>query len=94
MSEEFKYLLSKMCSYVGASIDDIDLENDRWYEQYEWTEEQQENFYEWLVDEIKNNNEIRKNFFKLNYKPRKLLRYKLAISFIMMWGWKLKQKQK
>ncbi len=90
MSEELVYVLEKMCSYVNADYNDINFDEDDWYFKYEWTKEQETNFINWLTDEIRINNKIRKEISKLRYRPSKKRATLFANYFNMMFGWKTK----
>ncbi len=90
MSEELVYVLEKMCSYVNVDYNDINFDENDWYLEYEWTKEQETNFINWLTNEIRINNKIRKGISKLKYRPSKKRATLFANYFNMMFGWKTK----
>jgi len=92
-NESLIYVLKKMCSYVNVKYEDIDFKKDNWYWEYEWTQEQEQDFIEWLSNEIKTNNKIRKDMSSLSYRPSKKRSNTFATHFNMMFGWKTKQKE-
>ena len=93
MTDSFKYVLKKMCSYVNVEYDDIDYKKDNWYWEYEWTREEELDFIEWLANEVKTNNSIRKELSTLPYRPSKKRVKLFAEHFNMMFGWKTKTKE-
>lgn len=90
MSDSIIYVLKKMCSYVNVVFEDIDFNEDNWYWKYEWTKEQEQNFIEWLANEVKTNNGIRKEITTLPYRPSKTRCVAFANHFNLMFGWKTK----
>lgn len=90
MSESIIYVLKKMCSYVNVEYEDIDFTKNNWYWEYEWTKEEETDFIEWLTNEIKTNNNIRKELSTLPYRPSKKRCNTFANHFNMMFGWKTK----
>lgn len=90
MNESQVYVFTKMCEMVNVNYDDIDFSKDGWYSEYEWTKEQEQEFRDWLENEIRTNNKVRKELTTLPYRPTKK-RVKDVVSwFNMMWGWKTK----
>jgi len=79
-----------MCSYVNVEYDDIDFNEDNWYWLYEWTQEEERDFIEWLSNEVKTNNTVRKEISCLPYRPSKSKSKLYAEHFNMMFGWKTK----
>jgi len=90
MNESMKYVLEKMCTYVGANYEDIDFQKNNWYWDYSWTQEQEENFCDWLINKIINNAKIRKEITTLHSKPSKKRAKETVMWFNLMWGWKTK----
>jgi hypothetical protein len=93
MSDSIIYVLKKMCLYVNVVFEEINFEEDNWYWKYEWTKEEEQDFIEWLANEIKSNNEIRKGLTRLPYRPSKARCSAFANHFNMMFGWKTKTKE-
>ena len=91
LNESQKQVFTKMCSYVNVNIDDIDFSKDRWYCEHEWTKEQEQDFCDWLVNEIRTNNNIRKELTTLSHRPTKKRVKETVMWFNLMWGWKTKQ---
>ena len=93
MTESLKFILEKMCSYVDVNFEDIDYTEDNWYWEYEWTQEDEADFIEWLANEIKTNNKVRKEVSNLPYRPSMKKASAFASHFNMMFGWKTKLKE-
>ena len=85
------HVLKKMCEYVGADFDKIDIKEEGWYEKYEWSEEQEDGFIEWLANEIRTNNKIRKGITTLSYRPTRAKAEAYASWFVAFCGWKTKK---
>jgi hypothetical protein len=84
-------VFKKMCKMVGADFNSIDFSKDGWYNQYEWTVEQEKEFFNWLSKKIRNNKTIRNDVTTFSFKPNKIRADKTAHWFVFMWGWKLKE---
>lgn len=94
--EEFPYLeeiIREMCKRVGANFDDIifkDKEN-LWFHKYEWIEEEQKDFENWLVDFFRANKGAREELMETPSKDKKIIEGTVRM-FILNYGWKLKNK--
>jgi hypothetical protein len=91
MTEGLKLVLSKMCTYIDIPFDDIDFEQRDWYLQHEWTEENQNDFVDWLTNQLQNNSKIRKDLTTMNHKPNEEYARTSAGWFILYCGWKTKK---
>lgn len=83
-------VLKEMCKRVKAPYSKIDFSSDDWFRQYEWTEEQEKDFFKWLVDYLHTNKEAREEITYSYIKTKKELK-KVVDFFIMMYGWKTKK---
>ena len=90
MNDSIIYVLKKMCSYVNVVYEDIDFKENDWYLKYQWTHEEELDFIEWLANEVRTNNEIRKGLTRLPYRPSKTRCKEFADHFNLMFGWKTK----
>ena len=52
-------ILREMCNRVNVKYEDIDFKKARWFMQYSWTEEQQDDFALWLNDYLMDTKEAR-----------------------------------
>jgi len=79
VSEIFK----KLCSYVNANYDEIDFSSD-WYEEHEWTNDNEIDFEKWLTVYFNNNKEARKAF---NVSANNIS--DVVERFVFDFGWKI-----
>ena len=88
----FKKALEKQCSYVDVDLEDIDGKNkdDPFFLKHTWTEEEQDEFHDWLVEYFKDRKVAKSltNYSYLNKKKRE----KVASEWILSWGWKCNYK--
>ena len=49
---QLKEILTEMCRRVGADYDKIDFKKEGWFRDYTWTEEEQEDFHQWLGNKL------------------------------------------
>lgn len=89
--EHIQEILSEMCKRVGTTIEDVDFQTDNWFKLYEWTEEEQEDFKNWLIDYLYVKNKSRKVIATNPIKNKKHLE-KIADWFIFNYGWKIKNR--
>lgn len=80
-------VLDKMCEVVGA--EDVDFNAQNWFWQHSWTQEQEDEFKDWLTDYLRN----RAAQVELMSYPRgaKKDRKLFAEAFIWNYGWKEKK---
>lgn len=75
------YIISQMFALIGEPFDRSKLEyDDEWYLNYSWTEEQQEEFKEWLISHL-----------RANFKHTKALAISNAGWFIFMYGFTIRK---
>ena len=91
MNESLKYVFTKMCEIVGVKFEDVDFSKHEWYSEHEWTKEQEKEFCDWLVNEIRTNNKVRKEITTLPYRPAKKRVEQTVMWFNLNWGWKTKE---
>ena len=90
MNKSQKHVFTKMCEMVDVKFEDIDFSKNDWYMEHEWNEETEKEFCDWLINEIRTNNEIRKEITTLPSKPTKKRVKETVMWFNLMWGWKTK----
>jgi hypothetical protein len=88
-------VLKEMCSRVGADFDKIDFgpnQEPLYFDLYEWTEKQQQEFEDWLTDYMYNNSEARRALahYPSLIKTKKGSR-KFAHKFVCWYGWRIKK---
>jgi hypothetical protein len=82
-------ILKKMCEEVGADFEKIDFKKDRWFLDYTWSEEDEEEYTEWLTNYLYKNQEARKELTVIGLKNKKRCR-ECAKMFVFNYGWKIK----
>lgn len=87
MNEEVKIVLTEMCRVVGADYDSIDFHKERWFTQYSWTNEQENEFRVWLEDRLyKLPKNKRAEFMTFPSKNKKIISETVGW-FIFNYGW-------
>ena len=79
---DFQTCLAVLCGYVGANYLTTDFDSDDWYNSYEWTKEQETQFFNWMVMFLKTKKSGHIALF---------IAENQAISFLQQFGWKLKE---
>jgi len=90
MDKYLKTIFTEMCNRVDADYDSIDFQKEDWYYQYEWTQEEENSFIEWVADYLYNNSEARKILYGIHIKNKKLC--KKAAEGLIFYCWKIKNK--
>ena len=80
-------IFKKLCSYVNANYDEIDFQNDDWYDKHIWTNDQEKEFEKWLNSYFKNNPEALKEYFNKEELEKDELK-DLIEYFVFNYGWK------
>ena len=88
MGEYTKIILNEMCRRVGTN-DNIDFKRNDWYTDYTWTQEQENEFVDWLTDYLYNNRDARQELMVFSHKDKKRCKG-AAREFSANYGWKLK----
>lgn len=88
MKKYQNYILDHQFLAVGAEMTDEILNKNRWYSLYEWSEEHEAAFEDWMVDYLRSNEEARREIMARPTKARKEL-MKLAREWSMQFGWRL-----
>lgn len=88
LDKELEFILRKMCSCVNADFDKIDFKKNGWFREYEWTQKQENEFAEWLVNALYKDKKLR-GIFQFCTKNKESLKKNVAW-FLLMYGWKLK----
>lgn len=88
-SKYMDYVLKVMFEVVEADFDSFKFD-ERWYCKHEWTEEQQNWFKLWLMNQLVNRKFFR-GLFGNCFSTDKNIRERAATMFILNYGWKTKQ---
>lgn len=84
-----------MCQMVGADVKKIDFAKENWFLEYSWTEDQQEDFKNWIIEFFTRDKKRLKGFAafpSLAGRNKKELE-KTANWFIFDYGWKVDYKK-
>jgi hypothetical protein len=85
--DELKIILEKLLSYVGATWPGWEFfKKDDWYFVYQWSEEDQENFEDWMVAYLHENKVARETICTIPTRNLRALR-KAVQQFIFLYGW-------
>jgi len=90
MKKELRTILTKMFSYVGADIDEVDTTKDSWFSKHEWSVKNRENFRKWLERRLRINKKTREFLMAHPSKRTKDIEA-VASLFIFNYGWKIKK---
>ena len=89
-SKGLEYVLKELCSRVNIRFEDVDFSNPEWFMERTWTSEEQENFRQWLVNELLTNKDVRQSLYGKSTKIPKNIAERIAGMFILNYGWKCK----
>jgi hypothetical protein len=89
MTKHLEIILKEMCSRVNDNYDEIDFKEDNWYWKYEWTQEEENSFTDWLKGYLLNNKEARKEIMSYPTTNKEAVG-KIALYFTSNFGWKTK----
>lgn len=87
MKKHLKVILTEMFSRVGKPLGDTKKTD--WFHENSWTEQEEEDYINWLVKYLMDNKEARQELMQY---PRKVKRdiIKVAKAFVWNYGWKIK----
>ena len=85
-SESLQAVLREMCTRVGADYDSTDFSNPEWYTKYEWTEQEENQFEDWIVNYLYKNTKARREIMNSQIKKKSYLK-KVAREFTFQYGW-------
>jgi hypothetical protein len=88
-NEYFAHVIKEMCNRVGADYDKLDPKKEDWYLEYSWTEKEQDDFKEWVVDYLYRSTGARKAILNFPLKNKTKIR-KAVDWFLFDYGWTLK----
>jgi hypothetical protein len=79
-------ILKEMCNRVNADYDAINFKEDGWYQKYEWTMEEQDDYQTWLENHP--DKDVHRTLNSTRSKSDKARKASLFVSF---YGWKTKK---
>lgn len=90
MKDKLLDVLKEMCKRVNVDYNKIDFKKPNWFLDYSWTEEEENDFSDWLVKQLSKDEELRQEVMdSFSWKDEKRLK-KVADEFVFNYGWKLK----
>jgi len=84
MNKYLKDILTEMCNRVDAPIEIVNSSED-WYLKYSWSEEEENNFKNWLIGYFKKNKKAQRELYGSVFTGRKL--EKAVEMFVCDYGW-------
>lgn len=88
MNKYLKTILQEICQRVGADYKSMNFKKRNWFHDYSWSEKQEEDFKNWLIDYLKNNKEARSELMSIPSSNKQILT-RFASEFLFNYGWKL-----
>lgn len=85
-----KHIMKEMCRRVGADYDSIDFSEPNWYNKYEWTEQESDDFVDWLSKFFIKNKEARLDILDTESTNKKLID-EFCKMFAFNYGWRFKK---
>ena len=82
----------KLCQAVGVDWKTVDFHKDGWYLEHTWTQEQEDEFKEWLADYLYKNTRARQQIMKFPRKDKRICA-RVASGFVWNHGWKAMLKE-
>lgn len=83
-----RMILRKMFKMVGEKYTHEKTEVENWYTKHGWTEEEQNEFKEWLTLKILTDAHV-KELFELRWHVDKVIAEKKANGFVFNYGWRI-----
>lgn len=81
-------ILNEMCRRVGTSLNQVNVKQQGWYTQKQWSAKEEKLFKEWMITYVMYQGSVRKELFNSSrYRPKKEIE-KFVTYFIMDKGWK------
>lgn len=91
-NESLQEVLKEMFNRVGANYDSIDFSDNKWYNKYEWTLQEQKQFEKWMIDYLYKNPKARKEIMNHSIKRKSYLE-KVVKEFTFQYGWSLAKEE-
>jgi len=90
MNEHLTFILTEMCNRVGANFTEINFKEENWFQKYEWAEQEDNNFIDWVADYMYSNSAARKELMSITSKNKKMCN-RFSREFCMNYTWKIKR---
>lgn len=84
--KHMKKILKEMCKRVGAKYKEIDFLAEGWFNNYNWTQEEENDFKQWMVKYLDNNRDAFKEISNFDHYTKENV-CKLVDEFVFFCGW-------
>ena len=85
-----KHIMKEMCNRVGADYNTINFSESCWFDKYEWTKQEHDDFVDWLSDYLIKNKEARIGILNIDSPSKKMVN-DFCKMFALNYGWKFKE---
>lgn len=85
--KEIIKVLIKMCEFANADFNTVNFKTESWYASHSWTHEQETEFKQWFIEEMKKDNNLFSYFSHGRQKYTKNIQ-EIADGFCWNYGWK------
>jgi len=89
-SPAYKNLLTEMCKKINVDPETIDFKKEGWFTEHTWTKEQENEYRDWLNEQLYNNRALVREISTLGYFANRKRIESLVDQFILMYGWRTK----
>ena len=87
MNEYIINILKEMCLRVKANYNSIDFLEDNWFQKYQWSQDDENSFIEWLSNYLYKNKKAYAGLASIPSLHSKKNAEKLAREFVLNYGW-------
>lgn len=88
MTERLREVFKEMAKRVGTTIETIDFNDKNWFLKHKWTIQEELDFKNWLLEELKNSPELVDDLVNEGFIRREL--NEMATDFVIFYGWDFK----
>jgi FKBP-type peptidyl-prolyl cis-trans isomerase (trigger factor) len=92
ISIHLRIILQKMFENTSIEYSDEYVQSDNWYLNYQWTEEQEQEFINWLANYLSENADAREELLYSKVKSKKMCGL-AAKQFVTFFGWTMDLKK-
>ena len=88
-SETLTKVLKEMCRRVGADFNKMNFRSNNWFRKYSWTEQEQEDFKEWMCKLLKGSRQARNELLEHPINQKRHIE-KAVDFFVFDYGWTIR----
>ena len=89
MTDNLKIVFEELASRVGTSLDKIDFTNADWFAKHKWTVQEELDFKDWLIEQLKSNPQLVDDLEAEGIVRRDIK--EMAMDFVIFYGWDFKK---